>query len=58
MRTPNEPEDSFTLPPAAPKPAQQPQPEVWRNTDRPGIQQDQHGRLRTDLPDPLKNLIS
>ncbi|ALV06688.1 hypothetical protein [Roseateles depolymerans] len=56
MRTPNEPTDNFKLPPVAPKPAPQPQPEVWKPTGTPGIQQDQNGRLRTDLPDPYKGI--
>jgi len=50
LRTPNEPTDDFRLPAKSPAAAPQPKPDVWRKTDTPGIEINQDGKRRTDLP--------
>lgn len=52
MRTPNEPTDDFTLPPAAPK-QHEPKPETWRPAETPGFLVNEQGQLKTDLPEKL-----
>lgn len=52
LRTPNEPTDNFRLPTKAPAAAPQPKPDAWRKTETPGIEVNQEGMRRTDLPLP------
>ena len=51
LRTPNEPSNDFVLPAKQPT-APAPKPEVWRKTDTPGIEVNQDGMRRTDVPLP------
>ena len=49
MRSTNEPADPFVVP-AKPKPDPKPKGDTWSKTDSKGIERNQDGRLRTNLP--------
>lgn len=49
LRTPTEPGNDFTLPTKNPSPQPQKQ-EVWRKTETPGVEVNQDGKLRTNIP--------
>ncbi len=51
LRTPTEPSDNFKLP-TKPSTPQDPKPDAWRKTDSKGIEVNQDGKLRTNIPIP------
>jgi len=51
LRTPNEPTDNFRIP-SKPPVSPEEKKDVWRKTDTPGIEVNQDGMKRTDLPLP------
>ena len=51
LRSPHEPADTFVVPEKKPAKPPETKPDNWRATERPGIERNSDGRLRTNLPE-------
>ena len=50
MKSTNDPADTFSLP-AKPKHEPKPKEETWTQTETKGIERNQDGKLRTNIPE-------